>query len=344
MDSNTTRRVAVVFNPVKGEPEEMKQLVIDAARRHGWEEPHFRETSVEDPGFTPAQEAAEEGYDMVFAAGGDGTVRAVAAALRGTGTTLAIIPAGTGNLLARNLKLPLDVPEAIETAFAGQDTRIDVCTALLTRPDGESEELDFVVMAGVGIDAQMIVNSDDDLKKRVGFLAYGVAIAKSLQGGRRLRLRWRLDDAPVRRTRVHSLIVGNCGDLVGSVPLLPDAVANDGHFDIVALRPKGLPGWGLIVGRLVTQMGRKVINRLRRRDEQITGGSSDIDVLQYATGTRLEVTLSAPEVFEVDGDEVGEVTGFTVTIEPECLVVREPLPPPTAEPGEPRPGTEIFGG
>ena len=202
----------------------------------------------------------------------------------------------------------------------------------------------FAVIAGIGIDAGMIANTDDDLKKKIGFLAYGVAIAKSLTGGRRLHLTWKLDDAPVRRTRVHSLIVGNCGDLVASVPLLPDAVANDGHFDLVALRPRGLPGWGLIVGRLATQMGRKVINRLRRRDEQLTGGSGDIEELQYATGTRLEVSLPKPEVFEVDGDEVGEVTAFTVTIEPECLIVREPVPPPTAEPGEPRPGTEVFGG
>ena len=331
-------------NPVKGEPEEMKQQVIDAARRHGWEEPTFWETSVEDPGFAPAQQAADDGYDMVFAAGGDGTVRSVAAALRGTDSTLAIIPVGTGNLLARNLKLPLDVPEAIETAFSGRDTAIDVCTALLTRPDGESEELDFVVMAGVGLDAQMIVNTDDDLKKKIGFLAYGVAIAKSLTGGRRLRLTWRLDDGPQRRTRVHSLIVGNCGDLVGNVPLLPDAVANDGHFDLVAMRPKGLAGWGLIVGRLASQMGRKVANRLRRRDEQITGGSGDIEQLQYATARRLEVSLPKPETVEVDGDEVGEVTAFTITIEPGCLVVREPVPPPTAQPGEPRPGTQAFGG
>ena len=190
----------------------------------------------------------------------------------------------------------------------------------------------------------MIVNTDEDLKKRVKFLAYAVGIAKSLTGGRRVRLTWRLDGGPARRTRVHSLIVGNCGDLVGNVPLLPDAVANDGHFDLVAMRPKGLAGWGLIVGRLASQMGRKVANRLRRRDEQITGGSGDIEQLQYATARRLEVSLPKPETFEVDGDEVGEVTAFTITIEPGCLVVREPVPPPTAQPGEPRPGTQAFGG
>ena len=341
MISEGGRRVAVVFNPVKGEPETMKQQVIDAARRHGWEDPVFLETSVEDPGFAPARQAAEDGHDLIIAAGGDGTVRAVAAALRDTDATLAIIPVGTGNLLARNLTLPLDVPEAIETAFSGQDTDIDVCTARLTHTSGESEEIDFVVMAGIGIDAQMIVNTDDDLKKRIGVLAYGVAIAKSLRGGRRVRLTWTLDGAPARRTRVHSLIVGNCGDLVASVPLLPDAVANDGVFDVVALRPKGLPGWGLIVAQIITQMGRKVINRLRRRDEDVAESSSE---LQYSSGTRLEVTLAHPEMFEVDGDEVGEVTDFTVTIDPGALTVREPVPPPTTEPGEPRPGTEAFGG
>ncbi|QGU04543.1 diacylglycerol/lipid kinase family protein [Corynebacterium comes] len=341
--NDSARRVAVVFNPVKGDTEELKRLVVAAAAEHGWQEPVFLETSVEDPGFGPAQRAADDGHHMVLAAGGDGTVRAVAAALRGTDVSLAVIPAGTGNLLARNLKLPLDIPEAVETAFAGQDTRIDVCTALLTRPDGESEELDFMVMAGIGVDAGMIVNTDEDLKKRVKFLAYGVGIAKSLTGGRRIRLTWQLNHGPARQTRVHSLIVGNCGDLVGSIPLLPDAVANDGHFDVVSLRPTGLPGWLQIVGQLALHMGRKTRNRLARRDEQVTGGDNDIESLRYATGTRLEVTLAEPEVFEVDGDEVGEVSAFTVTIEPGCLVVREPVPPPTAEPGEPRPGTRAFG-
>lgn len=340
--ADSDRRVAVVYNPVKGDPEDLKRLVADAAAEHGWHAPLFLETSVEDPGFGPAQRAAEDGHDMVLAAGGDGTVRAVAAALHGTDVALGVIPAGTGNLLARNLKLPLDIPEAVQAAFTGQDTRIDVCTALLTRPDGESEELDFVVMAGIGVDAGMIVNTDEDLKKRVKFLAYAVGIAKSLTGGRRVRLTWRLDGGPARRTRVHSLIVGNCGDLVGSIPLLPDAVANDGHFDIVSLRPTGLPGWLQIAGQLGLHMGRKVRNRLARRDEQVTGGANDSDTLRYATGTRLEVTLAHPEVFEVDGDEVGEVSSFTVTMEPGSLVVREPVPEPPTEPGEPRPGTRAF--
>lgn len=68
--------------------------------------------------------------------------------------------------------MPLHVPEAIEAAFSGQDTRIDVCTALFPLPDGESDKRDLVVMAGVGIDTRMIVNTDDELRKRGGFLAH----------------------------------------------------------------------------------------------------------------------------------------------------------------------------
>lgn len=312
-------RVAVVYNPTKVETRELEDLVATAATRHGWHPPLLLETSADDPGFGPAQLAVEDGHTLVLAAGGDGTVRAVAAALRGTNTALGILPLGTGNLLARNLRLPLDLPTAVDTAFTGQDTPIDVCTALLTRPDGESEELDFVVMAGIGIDAGMIVNTDDDLKKRARVLAYIVGIAKSLTGGRRIRLTWRLDGGREHRTRAHSLIVGNCGELVGRIPLLPEATADDGHFDVVTLRPRGLAGWLQITGELA----RHSLRRLARRAGRGTPGDSDL--LRYATGTRLEVRLERPEVFEVDGDVVGEVRAFTVTIEPGCLVVRQPV-------------------
>ncbi|WIM69689.1 diacylglycerol/lipid kinase family protein [Corynebacterium suedekumii] len=338
----TSRQAAVVYNPVKVDVDELKSLVHAAAEKHGWGDVAWFETTVEDPGLGQAKQAAEEGAEMVVACGGDGTVRAAAAGLRDTGASLGIIPQGTGNLLARNLSLPLEMEDAIDTVFGGQDTRIDTCTAELTRPDGSTESLDFVVMAGVGIDAQMIVNTDDDLKKKIGFLAYGVAIAKSLAGGNRIRVDYRLDGGARHRTRVHSLIIGNCGDLVASVPLLPDAQANDGIFDLVAIRPTGVFGWAQVFGKIGHQMWEKFRLRVLRRDERITGGDDDIKALQYVTGTRLEVTLKHPEVFEVDGDEAGEVTAFTITIDPESLVVREPVPEPVTEPGEPAPGTKKF--
>lgn len=309
--------MAVVYNPTKVAASDLAELVATAATEHGWQAPLLLETTADDPGFGPAQQAVEDGHTLVLAAGGDGTVRAVAAALRGTGTALGILPLGTGNLLARNLRLPLDLPTAVDTAFTGQDRPIDVCTALLTRPDGESEELDFVVMAGIGIDAGMIINTDDDLKKRARVLAYILGIARSLAGGRRIRLTWNLNGGRPHHTRAHSLIIGNCGELVGRIPLLPEAAADDGHFDVVTLRPRGLPGWLQITGELA----RHSLRRLARRAGPATPGDSEL--LRYATGTRLEVRLDRPEVFEVDGDVVGEVSAFTVTLEPGALVVRQ---------------------
>ncbi|RNE49103.1 diacylglycerol/lipid kinase family protein [Corynebacterium alimapuense] len=324
MTSTTPPRAAIVFNPVKINRSRLERAVDAAARRHGWGESSWIETTKEDPGMGQAQQAVAEGVDMVIACGGDGTVRAVATGLRGTETALAIVPRGTGNLLARNLSLPLDIANAVDAAFGGCNTHIDVCTAELTRPDGTQESLDFVVMAGVGLDAQMIVNTDDNLKKQIGFLAYGFAIAKSLTGGNHIKLDYQINDGEQRHVRAHSVIIGNCGDLVGNLPLLPDARADDGIFDVVLLRPGGVFGWAQILAKLLHQMWVRFSHRILKRNNRVTGEDNEIHSLRYATATTLNVTLRHPEIFEVDGDEAGEVTGFNIAIDPGSLVVRAP--------------------
>ncbi|GAB2517491.1 Diacylglycerol kinase [Corynebacterium atrinae] len=327
-------RVAIVYHPGKVELDELKAAVAAAVDKHGWGEVEWWETTKDDPGEGPAREAVARGATMVVACGGDGTVRAAATGLRDTGASLGVIPLGTGNLLARNLKLPLNMEEAVDAVFGGQDAAIDLCTAAVTRPDGSSERFDFVVMAGVGVDAQMIVNTDDELKRKVGFLAYGVAIAKSLAGGNRIRAEYRIDGGQPEKTRVHSLIGGNCGELVGGLPLLPDAQANDGIFDLVFIRPTGVFGWAQIAGRLIRQAGEKVRRRLTRSSAPVTGGAQDLSSLRYLSGTHLEATLKHPEVFEVDGEEIGQVTAFNISIDPGGLVVCQSSPPPVEEPGE----------
>lgn len=337
-------RAAVVYNPVKTDAERLKRLVGYAADSHGWESVSWFETSVADPGGGQARQAVAEGAEMVVACGGDGTVRAVAAGLRDSGAALGIVPQGTGNLLARNLKLPLNQEYAIEVAFGGQDDEIDICTAELTRADGTTEQLDFVVMAGVGIDAQMIINTDDQMKKRFGFLAYAVAVIKSLRGGNRIKLLHRMDGGKEYRTSVHSVIVGNCGELIGNVALLPDAKANDGILDVVAMRPRGVFGWAQIALRLADQMVQKLRHKIMRRDVRVTGTDQDVKALQYVTGKQFSVELQAPELFEIDGDEVGEVTAFTVTVDHLGLTVRVETPAPQEEPGEAASDTDVLPG
>src|SRR5699024_2373717 len=121
------------------------------SRENGWEDPLILETTEDDPGRGPAEEAVAAGVDVVIAGGGDGTVRAVADALVGTDVALGILPLGTGNLLARNLDVVLDRPEwALRTALTGTSALIDTGT-LRVDPDGEATT--FLVMAGIGFDA-----------------------------------------------------------------------------------------------------------------------------------------------------------------------------------------------
>ena len=108
--------------------------------------------------------------------GGDGTVREVCAELAGTGIPVGIVPAGTGNLLARNLDIPLYIRAAIDVALTGQDRAID-----LVEVSGDGfEDTHFMVMAGMGFDAAIMEGVNEDIKKRVGWLAYVLSALKSL--------------------------------------------------------------------------------------------------------------------------------------------------------------------
>lgn len=326
-------RLAVVHNPTKINLDRLRPLVDRAEEEYGFAPTQWLETSEDDPGTSMARDAVRDGATVVLAAGGDGTVRAVAQGLADAGSdadvALAILPGGTGNLLARNLGLPLNNDaEAVRIAFAGADRAIDVGLARVVRPDdpdGEPEELVFTVMAGIGLDAQMIVNQDEDLKKRAGWVAYLKSLAMSLKGGRRIRVRYRVNGKSAHTTRVHTLLVGNCGDLPANVVLLPDAEIDDGQLDIVALRPDGLIGWLSIWSKVLvehailrrSEVGRKLVGNRHGRAKQIRA-------LRYLRGEQIQVELHDPEEFEVDGDAVGQVASFAIRAEPGALTVRVP--------------------
>jgi len=316
------RRAALVYNPVKVDLDSVKAAVSRAEEAAGWAETLWLETSVEDPGAGQTREAIEAGVDMVIAAGGDGTVRVVAEALHGSGIALGLLPSGTGNLLARNLNLTLDdIDNALTVAFSGADRAIDIGMIDIETDHGRDRRA-YVVMAGLGIDAKMLANTDDDLKKRAGWLAYVDALRKALLDKNQLEFRYRLDGSKVRKVRAHTIIVGNCGALPANILLLPDAAVDDGEFDIVLLRPEGFFGWAQIIFKVVWENG--VLRRSGVVGQKLMGLTKEVSALRYVKGRELVVRLEKAQEIELDGDPFGSTSAFRTWIEPGGLTVRVP--------------------
>ncbi|TDX81071.1 diacylglycerol kinase family enzyme [Rathayibacter sp. PhB151] len=316
------RRAAIVYNPVKVDLEAVKAAVARAQEAAGWDETLWFETSVEDPGAGQTREALEQGVDMVIAAGGDGTVRVVAEALQDSDASLALLPSGTGNLLARNLNLTLDdVDNALTVAFSGEDRAIDIGVIDIETSKGRDRR-SYVVMAGLGIDAKMLANTDDDLKKRAGWLAYVDALRKALLDKNQLEFRYSLNGAKTRKVRAHTIIVGNCGALPANILLLPDAAVDDGEFDIVLLRPEGFFGWVQIIFKVVWENG--VLRRSGVVGKKLMGLTKEVSALRYVKGHELVVRLEKPQEIELDGDPFGTTSAFRTWIEPGGLTVRVP--------------------
>ncbi|MBS3182333.1 diacylglycerol/lipid kinase family protein [Leucobacter manosquensis] len=316
------KTAAVIYNPIKVDLDVLRGEVQRAAADAGWNEPVWLETTADDAGQGMVEEARRADVDLVIAAGGDGTVRAVAEGLRGSAIPLALLPSGTGNLLARNLKLTLnDMPGSVTSAFTGRDRPIDLGVIDIERPDASRDQHVFVVMAGMGIDAKMIKNTDGDLKAKAGWLAYLGAIVKSLRDPNELHFRFRLDDGRTKRAVAHTVIIGNCGSLPANILLLPDAVVDDGQFDILLIRPGGLLGWIRVWAKVAWVNG---VIRRTRSGRALTGKQKDDGDLSYRTGKRFVARLSRPEEIELDGDGFGKAAAFNAWIEPGALQIRVP--------------------
>ncbi len=318
----TTPRAAVVYNPIKGDRTRLKKAVRAAEETAGWPKSIWLETSVEDAGQRVTREAIRRGATVVLAAGGDGTVRAVGEALRGSGIPLGLIPVGTGNLLARNLGLTLsNIEEAALTAFTGTEHTIDLGVANITRADGEQEEHVFLVMAGVGFDAKMIALTNPRLKKAVGWLAYVDAGVRSIPQLKPITMRFTRDDSAERAASAHTVLIGNCGLLPGGLLLMPDAKPDDGILDVAVLRPAGPFGWLKVWNKVAWENG---VLRKSALGRQIIDLTKDVKDVTYLTGRDFHLTLDEPQQFQLDGDEFGEAKSVHSWVDPGALDVKVP--------------------
>ncbi|RFA07895.1 diacylglycerol kinase [Subtercola boreus] len=319
--ASAAKRAAVVFNPIKVDAAKLREAVGRQAKASGWGETLWYETTVEDAGQLVTATAIADGADVVMAAGGDGTVRAVAEALRGSGVPLALLPSGTGNLLARNLDLTMDFDEGIGLMFTGYDRNIDVGVIEIGRPgSAETSTHVFLVIAGLGIDAKMIANTNSKLKKAVGWLAYVDGGIRALPELHSIKMDVSIDgEEPWRSVSSHSVMAGNCGLLPGGILLMPDAKPDDGVLDFMALRPQGPFGWIRAWNKVTLENGVLAKSAAGRRLIEI---SPEVKDVVYAQGTDLRLKLESPQEIQLDGDEFGAASELHIRVDPGALKVR----------------------
>ncbi|GAA2264806.1 diacylglycerol kinase family protein [Glycomyces scopariae] len=305
-------RIAIVWNPAKTAREDLRKALPATDAVLSW-----HETTPEDPGRGAADEAIKSGAEAIVAVGGDGTVRAVAERLAQSDTRaeLGVVPLGTGNLLARNLGIPLNnLAKAFERAFGDRARPLDLGW-IEAEIEGEQVRSAFAVLAGFGLDAHMITQTDEDLKSRVGWLAYVESLGRAVNATEVVDIELVADGGEPERTAGHTLLVGNCGTLQGGIRLLPDADPADGELDLLLLSAEGIGQW---VDTLRSYMWDNGVRRL------ITGQdrAASADTAQHGRAKRLEVRLSQPLVLEIDGDDLGEAAAFTVEVQERALHVR----------------------
>jgi diacylglycerol kinase (ATP) len=237
--------------------------------------------------------ALADGAELLFVWGGDGMVQRSIDAIAGSKTPLAILPAGTANLLATNLGIPQDIQHAVAIGLNGERRRLDV-----GRFNGER----FAVMAGAGFDAAMIEQADGTLKDRLGRVAYVWSGSQNLRA-KPFKAKIEVDGAPWYAGAATCILVGNVGRLFGGVEVFDDARPDDGRLELGVVNADGVADW------------------IRTIVRTAVGHAERSPLVQTTTAKKIKVKLDRKVLYEVDGGDRAKVRAFTVKVQPAAVTI-----------------------
>ena len=245
--------------------------------------------------FVPKQvkRALNEGSKLLFVWGGDGTIQRSIDAMVGSDAALAILPAGTANLLATNLGIPQDIEQAVSIAFRGEQRKLDV-----GRFNGER----FAVMAGAGFDASMIQQANGTLKDRLGRAAYVWTGSENLRA-KPFKAKIDIDGVPWYAGAASCILVGNVGRLFGGIEVFEDARPDDGRLEVGVVNADGITDW-------VRTLARTAVGQAERSP-----------LVQATSATKIEVKLNRKVLYELDGGDREKVKSFTVKVQPAAITI-----------------------
>jgi diacylglycerol kinase family enzyme len=242
------------------------------------------------------KKALKEGADLLFVWGGDGMVQHCIDAAAGSKAALAIVPAGTANLLASNLGVPKDITQCVDIGLHGGRRKLDV---------GHINGERFAVMAGVGLDALMIREAGKGLKARIGRLAYVWTGAKEL-GAAQFGAKVKVDGKPWFKGDVACVLLGNVGSAFGGVTLFKEAQPDDGRLEVGVVTAEGALEWSRTIARTMSHHA----------------GRSPF--VQFASGQKITIKLDHPVAYELDGGARHATDKLHVRVEPGALTVCVP--------------------
>lgn len=264
--------------------------------REGYSDPLWYEIQKSDEAPKWARLALEKGAEVIFIWGGDGTVQQCIDALVDTKAVLAILPAGTANLLAGNLEIPNDISKAVAVGLRGIRRVLDTGSF-----NGEY----FAVMAGTGFDAFIIKEASVKLKDVVGRLAYFYSGTKNLSS-RRVKAVIEVDGRKFFKGKVSCVFVGNVSKGMGGLVVFKDAKPDDGVLELAVVTAKNPIDWARTLGR-VTQ-----------------GKAEKSPFVELTRGKEFHFSFKKRFPYEMDGSERKAVKKMHIKIHPSSITICVP--------------------